>query len=158
MSGTEPAPVRGLVSARASALTSSRLAHLMRVARERNAIDPALGVPGYPEPPDWRYDPRELTAAFGPRTRALLVADVRPVDDEGSNASVRRTGYEAGVLLAPGAVCTADAARGRQFVRVAFNRRRETLERAERKLASGLLGSRGQHGRGATVRQLRMTA
>lgn len=411
MSETRPEPVRGLVSTRAAALTTSRLAHLMRVARERNAIDLSLGVPEYPEPPQeaidkacdalrsgsnqygdpygdaglraalaetlttpadpeteitvttgasealclalictvdpgdevivlepyyehfinaiafagarprfvplhppqWRYDPKELAAAFGPRTRAVLLntphnptgrvfdleelreiadlcdrwnvtvicdevyssavfdgrmhlsvadlpqlrfrsivlgslskshalsgwrvgflmaeaarttvlrralmvttaggaaplqaavaaagllhrgsdadpaaileqrrdqallalrraglptrsveggcyllADVRTATDEGSDAFVRRMLYEAGVLLAPGALFTSDPAWGRQFVRVAFNRRRETLQKAERNLTAVLTGRKGDRtGRGDNVRQLRAPA
>jgi aminotransferase len=43
-------PVRAFVSARAASLTSSRLANLLRLARQRHAIDLSLGVPEFPRP------------------------------------------------------------------------------------------------------------
>jgi aminotransferase len=46
----------GPVSARAAALTGSRLAHLLRVARSRRAVDLAIGAPGYPLPPKLLVD------------------------------------------------------------------------------------------------------
>ncbi|MBM0274441.1 pyridoxal phosphate-dependent aminotransferase [Micromonospora sp. STR1s_6] len=67
----------------------------------------------------------------------FLFGDISRVTDENCNQFVARLLEENAVLLVPAAPFFADAERGRQFVRIAFNRSIETLEAARQNL-SGL--------------------
>ncbi|MBO4208056.1 pyridoxal phosphate-dependent aminotransferase [Micromonospora echinofusca] len=66
----------------------------------------------------------------------FLFADIGPVTAEDSASFVERVLVECGVLLVPGFPFFADRARGDRFIRVAFNRPRETLLAAAERLTA----------------------
>ncbi|MEH1014481.1 pyridoxal phosphate-dependent aminotransferase [Micromonospora sp. CPCC 206060] len=66
----------------------------------------------------------------------FLFADISPVTDSDSASFVERVLVESGVLLVPGFPFFTDRARGDRFIRVAFNRPRETLLAAAEQLTA----------------------
>jgi N-succinyldiaminopimelate aminotransferase len=77
----------------------------------------------------------DLGMTFAPvEGGCFLFADISPLTSEDCRAFALRLLDRAGVLLAPGAPFFADPADGRDYVRIAFNRRAETLLEAERRI------------------------
>ncbi|TLQ44818.1 aminotransferase class I/II-fold pyridoxal phosphate-dependent enzyme [Streptomyces marianii] len=68
----------------------------------------------------------------------FLFADISPLTagERDCTGFVRDLLDRAGVLLVPGASFFSDPARGEQYVRIAFNRRAETLREAEQRIAA----------------------
>ncbi|MGY5035983.1 pyridoxal phosphate-dependent aminotransferase [Streptomyces sp. 900116325] len=69
-----------------------------------------------------------------PQGGCFILADIRGATDEDCRAYVRRVLDRSSVLLAPGTPFFADEERGRNYVRVAFNRTPETLAAARSRL------------------------
>ncbi|MGW0963301.1 pyridoxal phosphate-dependent aminotransferase [Streptomyces gelaticus] len=73
-----------------------------------------------------------------PEGGCFLFADISPLTggERDCTGFVRDLLDRAGVLLVPGASFFSDPARGEQYVRIAFNRRAETLHEAEQRIAA----------------------
>ncbi|MEV7187271.1 pyridoxal phosphate-dependent aminotransferase [Kitasatospora sp. NPDC093102] len=69
-----------------------------------------------------------------PQGGCFILADIRSATDDDCRTYARRVLAESSVLLAPGTPFFADEERGRNYVRVAFNRTPETLTAARRRL------------------------
>ncbi|MGD0069915.1 MAG: pyridoxal phosphate-dependent aminotransferase [Streptosporangiaceae bacterium] len=121
------------------ATTSGAAAPLQRAA----ATSGALGAAGR-EPARQLQELRNLTveilsgmglACTAAEGGCYIMADIRPVTSEDSEAYAHRLMTEAGVLVTPGTLFFDDPPAGRPYIRVAFNRPRGTLEVAGRRLA-----------------------
>jgi aminotransferase len=108
----------------------------------------AAGAVGLPGAPWWRPAPglaerrnvaqrilHDMGLTFRPADGGcFLLADISGVTSEDSTTYVRCLLAERNVLLVPGGGFFADRARGRAYVRMAFNRPMETLDAAARAL------------------------
>lgn len=72
---------------------------------------------------------------IAPDGGCYVMADIRQFTDEDSEAMAYRIVREAGVLVAPGGFFFADCVSGGHLVRIAFNRRVETIDEARRRLS-----------------------
>ncbi len=73
---------------------------------------------------------------FPPDGGCYVMADIRHITDEDSESLAYRLVREAGVMVAPGTFFYAGSAAGAGLIRIAFNRRIETLNEAERRLSA----------------------
>ncbi|OQO89832.1 hypothetical protein B1813_18440 [Saccharomonospora piscinae] len=71
-----------------------------------------------------------------PEGGCYVLADIRPVTERASDEFAKRLLVEAGIVVAPGRYFFGSGAGGDELVRIAFNRRSETLDEVERRLAA----------------------
>ncbi len=120
------------------ATTSGAPAPLQRAAAMAGVLEPGVWDPA-PQLQDLRDRAVEIFSGIGltcpPCEGACyLMAGIGPVTDEESGTYVRELVDQAGVLVVPGTFFFADQRYGAHFVRIAFNRPRETIDAAGRRM------------------------
>lgn len=71
-----------------------------------------------------------------PEGGCYVLADIRPVAEEPSDVFAERLLVRGGIVVAPGRYFFGSGTGGENLVRIAFNRRAETLDEVERRLAA----------------------